>query len=89
MLPIIMLMNRTFKLVRQLQLNIVLIRVALVMGSVHSSKTLRHKQNTYVPKTTIVNIKSMTVGWRDGSVAKSTDCSSRGPEFSSQQPHGG
>jgi hypothetical protein len=28
-------------------------------------------------------------GWRDGSVVKSTDCSSRGPEFSSQQPRGG
>jgi hypothetical protein len=27
-------------------------------------------------------------GWRDGSVVKSTDCSSRGPEFNSQQPHG-
>jgi hypothetical protein len=26
------------------------------------------------------------VGWRDGSVVKSTDCSSRGPEFNSQQP---
>jgi hypothetical protein len=28
-------------------------------------------------------------GWRDGSVVKSTDCSSKGPEFNSQQPHGG
>ena len=28
-------------------------------------------------------------GWRDGSVVKSTDCSSRGPEFDSQQSHGG
>jgi len=28
-------------------------------------------------------------GWRDGSVVKSTDCSSRGPEFKSQQPRGG
>jgi len=27
--------------------------------------------------------------WRDSSVVKSTDCSSRGPEFNSQQPHGG
>jgi hypothetical protein len=27
--------------------------------------------------------------WRDGSVVKSTDCSSRGPEFKSRQPHGG
>jgi hypothetical protein len=28
-------------------------------------------------------------GWRDGSDVKSTDCSSGGPEFKSQQPHGG
>ena len=28
-------------------------------------------------------------GWRDGSAVKSIDCSSRGPEFNSQQPHGG
>ena len=28
-------------------------------------------------------------GWRDGSVVKSTDCSFKGPEFKSQQPHGG
>jgi hypothetical protein len=27
--------------------------------------------------------------WRDGSAVKSNDCSSRGPEFNSQQPHGG
>jgi hypothetical protein len=31
------------------------------------------------------------VSWRDGSVVKShlSDCSSGGPEFKSQQPHGG
>jgi hypothetical protein len=28
-------------------------------------------------------------GWRDGSAGKSTDCSSKGPEFKSQKPHGG
>ena len=28
-------------------------------------------------------------GWRDGSVAKSTDFYPEGPEFKSQQPHGG
>jgi hypothetical protein len=27
--------------------------------------------------------------WRDGSMGKSTECSSRGPEFNSQQSHGG
>jgi hypothetical protein len=29
------------------------------------------------------------IDWQDGSVGKSTDCSSKGPEFKSQQPHGG
>jgi hypothetical protein len=29
------------------------------------------------------------MAWRDGSVVKSTDCSLRGPEFNSQQLHGG
>jgi hypothetical protein len=29
------------------------------------------------------------LGWQDGSVVKSADCSSEGPEFKSQQPHGG
>jgi hypothetical protein len=28
-------------------------------------------------------------GWRNGSAVKSIDCSSEGPEFKSQQPHGG
>jgi len=34
-------------------------------------------------------VKSMLPGLRYGSVVKSTDCSSRGPEFKSQKPHGG
>jgi hypothetical protein len=29
------------------------------------------------------------MGWQDGSAGKSTDCSSKGPELKSQQPHGG
>jgi len=32
--------------------------------------------------------KLVNMGWRDGSAVKSTDCSSRGPEFKSQKPHG-
>jgi hypothetical protein len=28
-----------------------------------------------------------TQGWRDGSTAKSTGCSSRGPAFNSHHPH--
>ena len=33
--------------------------------------------------------KARRRGWRDGSAVKSTDYSSRVPEFKSQQPHGG
>jgi hypothetical protein len=33
--------------------------------------------------------KMLARGWRDGSVVKSADCSFEGPEFKSQQPHGG
>jgi hypothetical protein len=33
-------------------------------------------------------IKTVFRGWRDGSAVKSTACSSRRPEFNSQQPHG-
>jgi hypothetical protein len=29
------------------------------------------------------------MGLRDGSAVKSTDCTFNGPEFKSQQPHGG
>jgi hypothetical protein len=36
-----------------------------------------------------INYRRKYRGWRDGSVVKSTDCSSRGPEFKSQQSHGG
>jgi hypothetical protein len=34
-------------------------------------------------------VKRINKGWRDGSAVKSTDCSSKGPEFKSQQPYGG
>jgi hypothetical protein len=33
--------------------------------------------------------ETVNQGWRDGSEVKSTDCSSRGPEFNSHQPYGG
>jgi hypothetical protein len=33
-------------------------------------------------------LRTYPQGWRDGSAVKSTDCSFRGPEFNSQQPHG-
>jgi hypothetical protein len=34
------------------------------------------------------HLKKCSAGWSDGSVVKSIDCSSEGPEFKSQQPHG-
>jgi hypothetical protein len=40
-------------------------------GSQTSNATLTH------------TIREQTRGWRDGSAVKSTDCSSRGPEFNS------
>jgi hypothetical protein len=33
--------------------------------------------------------KDLSGGWWDGSAGKSTDCSSEGPKFNSQQTHGG
>jgi hypothetical protein len=35
------------------------------------------------------NLKQVARDWRDGSADKSTNCSSKGPEFKSHQPHGG
>ena len=34
-------------------------------------------------------IEVLGQGWKDGPAVKSTDCSSKGHEFKSQQPHGG
>jgi hypothetical protein len=36
-----------------------------------------------------VYLRSIREDWRDGSVVKSTGCSSRGPGFNSHLPHGG
>jgi hypothetical protein len=38
---------------------------------------------------TMFTIKNRIKSWRDGSVVKSSDCSSRDPGFNSQQPRGG
>jgi hypothetical protein len=47
--------------------------------------TFKQNTNTII----IIIIIIILWGWRDGSVVKSADCSSEGPEFKSQQPHGG
>jgi hypothetical protein len=51
----------------------------LVKCFIHSCISLASKQC----------LKTSFWGWQDGSGGKSTDCSSEGPEFKSQQPHGG
>jgi hypothetical protein len=43
----------------------------------------------FVEQTLVLNLKLLVRAWGDGSAVKSTGCSSRGPEFKSQQPHGG
>jgi hypothetical protein len=48
-------------------------------------ETLSSKQN----KTNKQKKKVGAEAWWDGSTGKSTDCSSKGPEFKSQQLHGG
>jgi hypothetical protein len=35
------------------------------------------------------DLKVYIMGWRDGSEVENTGCSSKGPEFNSQQPCGG
>jgi hypothetical protein len=49
-----------------------------------------HKYTSITHENMLASIsKKGMKGWRDGSALKSADCSSRGPEFKSQQPHGG
>jgi hypothetical protein len=58
-----------------------------------SSRTARATQRNPVSKKQNkkqkTKRKKVILGWRDGSAVKSIDCSSAGPEFKSQQPHGG
>jgi hypothetical protein len=54
----------------------------------HDRKGLRDAGKTWRPGL-LWCVKYTPQGWRDGSVVKSTDCSSKGREFKFQQPHGG
>jgi hypothetical protein len=42
--------------------------------------------NTTVYNNIFFNARNL--GWQDSLAVKSTDCSTEGPEFKSQQPHG-
>jgi hypothetical protein len=58
----------------------VLIKKQNLSHSIEYNKIRPNTQSIIYPK---------LKGWRDGSAVKSTDCTSRGPEFNSQQLHGG
>jgi hypothetical protein len=51
------------------------------------------KKNGLMSKSTCFKAYGLKIGtqrgWRDGSTVKGTDCSFKGPEFNSQQPHDG
>jgi hypothetical protein len=51
-------------------------------------QSVTHRE-TLSQKTNQKRLEKKRGGWRDGSAGKSTDCFSEGPEFKSQQPHGG
>ena len=53
------------------------------------TKTARQHETLNLRVMDLSTTLGTSLGWRDGSVVKSTDCSSRGPEFNSQQPLGG
>jgi hypothetical protein len=53
----------------------------------HENQGLRTVAELRVKRSVVKKTDSR--GWRDGSEDKSTGCSSRGPEFNSQQTHGG
>ena len=53
-------------------------------------KTKQKNKNKSKPEDQKTHLsKKQNEGWRDGSVVKSTGCSSGDHEFKSQQPHGG
>jgi hypothetical protein len=65
--------------------------VRISTGTHQAEKKIHKPESKLYENTqlTINELKGTRRGWRDGSEVKSTDCSSRGPDFNSQQPHGG
>jgi hypothetical protein len=59
------------------------------MVTAHLSQIWDTNHNTNNNNQTGISRLAPNNGWRDGSAVKSTDCSSKGPEFKSQQPHVG
>ena len=57
--------------------------------STYSFTLACHILNKFIIQNQMYGYKIEKRDWKDGSEFKSTGCSSRGPEFDSQQPHGG
>jgi hypothetical protein len=66
-----------------------------IVAYVCNPRILMGLNRSFESKISLCNIVKGTLkkqnygGWRDGSAVNCTDCSSRGPEFKSQQPDGG
>jgi hypothetical protein len=58
------------------------------MVSLHSNETLRQEESE-LSGLIFYQAKNDSLGWQDCSAGKSTDCSFHGPDFKSEQPHGG
>jgi hypothetical protein len=64
------------------------------LGEAETGRSLRMLAVNMVHLSSLRPVKDLTQenqiwDWSDGSMVKSTDCSSKGPEFNSQQPRGG
>jgi hypothetical protein len=64
-------------------------QAALKLRNLPASQVLGSKTCTTTVWLVLVFQDRVSRCWRHGSVVKTTDCSSEGPEFKSQQPHGG
>jgi len=62
---------------------------AIPVDLMPSSGLDRHMHAQSAHKQADINKKYQSLGCRDSSAVKSTDCSSRGPECKSYPPHGG
>jgi ribosomal protein L37AE/L43A len=58
-------------------------------GTERLGESLSFEAHLTPARNRLIHVEKKNLGWRDGSVGKNTDCSSKGPEFKSHQPHGG
>jgi hypothetical protein len=65
-------------------------QASTVQQEKQNHRVRNHLWVAHFPSCEMGLIRPLSEGWRDGSAVRSTEqSSSRGPEFNSQQPHGG